>query len=601
MQAGSDGGHGGEDLDAESVSPAARFARVLTKLNPHLRRTLSEITVKQQLGAAVGLDQASADVLLGAWLRSPSKPLALEDFLTSRFVGSDPSVVITRGGFPEQFTTLILLHRVALVLTRLRITAEQIPWVFDFAASSGWLDLNLLPPRPFPGASPLFARFVRLLDLARLRDRVPGAARTLRAVFTVARDPQATVDTVLDEIGDQTRWDRSDLGTLCGPDLLNLPGPADFRAETGPRALLAAVTLLRRTGVSAERATGWLAPTPTAGAAQTAWQAAKAQHPLADWPSTGGALQDRLRERRRASLVAYLTANPFPDQSGRPFWHDSATLFDYFLLDVEMGACQLTTRIAQAVFSVQLFVQRLRLNLEYVSPNPYGPDLWRDWDWMRSYRLWEANQKIFLYPENYFEPDLRTTKSPFFTELENTLLQKELTSENAVRAVEQYVAQLDKASRMRPCGVYTDVPEGGTESTLHVCAHTVSTPREYYIRSWTKKREWTPWERIDLDIESDTLIPVMWNGRLHLFWPTYTLASDPGEVKMPQGTSPMEQPERYWKVQLNWSRRVNGTEEHERHAQDRRPLLQHRSRTLRHQESVARELLFPALHRPPHR
>ncbi|WP_369230798.1 neuraminidase-like domain-containing protein [Streptomyces sp. R21] len=550
-------------FDAENVSPAARFARVLTKLNPYLRRTLSEITVKQQLGAAVGLDQASADVLLGGWLRSPSKPLALEDFLTSRFVGSDPSVVITRGGFPEQFTTLILLHRVALVLTRLRITAEQIPWVFDFAASSGWLDLNLLPPRPFPGASPIFARFVRLLDLARLRDRIPGAARTLRAVFTVARDPQATVDTVLDEIGAQTRWDRADLGTLCGPDLLNLPAPADLRAETGLRALLAAVTLLRRTGVSAERATGWLAPAPTAQAAQAAWQAAKAQHPLADWPATGGALQDRLRERRRASLVAYLTANPFLDQRGLPYWHDSATLFDYFLLDVEMGACQLTTRIAQAVFSVQLFVQRLRLNLEYVSPNPYGPDLWRDWDWMRSYRLWEANQKIFLYPENYFEPDLRTTKSPFFTELENTLLQKELTSENAVRAVEQYVAQLDKASRMRPCGVYTDVPEG-TESTLYVCAHTVSTPREYYIRSWTRKREWTPWERIDLDIESDTLIPVVWNGRLHLFWPTYTLASDPGEVKMPQGNTAMGQPERYWKAQLNWSRRVNGTWEAKR-------------------------------------
>ncbi|MGW0875342.1 Tc toxin subunit A-related protein [Streptomyces sp. NPDC002740] len=554
-------------FDAENASPAARFARVLTKLNPYLRRTLSEITVKQQLGAAVGLDQASADVLLGAWLRSPSKPLALEDFLTSRFVGSDPSVVITRDGFPQQFTTLVLLHRVALVLTRLRITAEQIPWVFDFAASSGWLDLNLLPPKPFPGASPLFARFVRLLDLARLRDRIPGAARTLRAALTVARDPQASLGTVLDEIAGQTRWDRADLGTLCGPGLLNLPGPADFRAETGLRALLAAVTLLRRTGVSAERATGWLAPAPTAQAAQAAWQAAKAQHPLADWPSTGGSLQDRLREGRRASLVAYLTANPFLDGTGRPYWHDSATLFDYFLLDVEMGACQLTTRIAQAVFSVQLFVQRLRLNLEYVSPNPYGPDLWRDWDWMRSYRLWEANQKIFLYPENYFEPDLRTTKSPFFTELENTLLQRELTSENAVRAVEQYVAQLDKASRMRPCGVYTDVPEG-TESTLYVCAHTVSTPREYYIRSWTKKREWTPWERIDLDIESDTLIPVVWNGRLHLFWPTYTLASDPGEVKMPQGSTAMEQPERYWKVQLNWSRRVNGTWEAKKSTKD---------------------------------
>ncbi|GHH82759.1 hypothetical protein GCM10018793_43130 [Streptomyces sulfonofaciens] len=544
-------------FDPDGVTPAARFAHVLTKLNPYLRRTLSETTVKQQLGAAAGLDQATADVLLGSWLRSPSKPLALQDFLAPRFVGSDPSVVIVRTGFPEQFTTLTLLHRVALVLRRLRITAEQIPWVFGSAAGSGWLDLNLLPLRPFPGAAPLFARFVRLLDLARLRDRVPGAARTLRAVFGAAHDPGATLDTVLDETAAQTGWDRADLGVLCGAGLLNLTEPAAFRAERALLDLHSAVGVLRRTGVSAGRATGWLTAVPTAEAAQAAWGAAKAHHPLRDWPTAGGLLQDRLRERRRACLVAHLAAHPFLDERDEPLWHDPDTMFDYFLLDVEMGACQLTTRIAQAVFTVQLFVQRVRLNLESAPANPYEENLWRDWDWMGSYRLWEANQKIFLYPENYVEPDLRATKSPFFADLENELLQKEVTSENAATALENYLARLDKVSRMRPCAVYTDTESPGGP-TVYVCAHTVSTPREYYVRSWPGKKEWTPWSRIDLDIESDVLLPVVWNGRLHLFWPTYSIASEPGQVKMPQGVDPMPEPLKYWKAQLNWSRRVGG-------------------------------------------
>ncbi|MFF8731200.1 neuraminidase-like domain-containing protein [Streptomyces sp. NPDC015171] len=542
-------------FDPDSVPPAARFARVLTELNPYLRRTLSETTVKQQLGTAAGLDQATADVLLGAWLRSPSKPLALQDFLAPRYVGSDPSVVITRGGFPEQFTTLTLLHRVALALRRLRITAEQVPWVFDFAAGGGWLDLNQLPLRPFPGASPLFARFVRLLDLARLRDGVPGSARTLRAVFGAARDPDASLDTVLDEITAQTRWDRADLRTLCGTGLLDLTGPAAFRTEGTLRALLGAVGVLHRTGVSAARAADWLAAAPTADAAQAAWQAAKARHPLRDWPAVGGPLQDRLRERRRAALVAHLTAHPFQVR-GEPAWHDPDTMFDFFLLDVEMGACRPTTRIAQAVFGVQLFIQRVRLNLESAPANPYDEHLWRDWSWMSRYRLWEANQKVFLYPENYFEPGLRATKSNLFTGLENALLQKELTSDNAVTAVEDFVAGLDKVSRMRPCGVYTDA--GADGSTVYVCAHTVSAPREYHLRTRTREKEWTPWQRIDLDIESDTLVPVVWNGRLHLFWPTYTIMPDPGRVTMPQGQSAMELPAKYWKVQLNWSRLVNG-------------------------------------------
>ena len=29
------------------------------------------------------------------------------------------------------------------------------------------------------------------------------------------------------------------------------------------------------------------------------------------------------------------------------------------------------------------------------------------WDWRRNYRVWEANRKVFVYPENWIEPDLR--------------------------------------------------------------------------------------------------------------------------------------------------------------------------------------------------
>ena len=29
------------------------------------------------------------------------------------------------------------------------------------------------------------------------------------------------------------------------------------------------------------------------------------------------------------------------------------------------------------------------------------------WEWRKNYRIWEANRKIFLYPENWVEPDLR--------------------------------------------------------------------------------------------------------------------------------------------------------------------------------------------------
>jgi len=35
---------------------------------------------------------------------------------------------------------------------------------------------------------------------------------------------------------------------------------------------------------------------------------------------------------------------------------------------------------------------------------------------MRRYRLWQANRKVFLSPENYVEPELRDDKTPLLPE-----------------------------------------------------------------------------------------------------------------------------------------------------------------------------------------
>ena len=35
-----------------------------------------------------------------------------------------------------------------------------------------------------------------------------------------------------------------------------------------------------------------------------------------------------------------------------------------------------------------------------------------DWTWLKRFRVWEANRKVFLYPENYIEPELRDDKEP---------------------------------------------------------------------------------------------------------------------------------------------------------------------------------------------
>ncbi|MEU0094821.1 neuraminidase-like domain-containing protein [Kribbella sp. NPDC006257] len=535
-------------FDLSKVTPADRFHLVLGKLNPVVRRTLSETTVKQHVGQAAGLDAASADVLLGTWLRAASGSLALRDFLAPAFVGSDPAVPIKWTTFGQQLTTLTLVHRVALMLAKLRVTAAEIPFLFAYAETGAWLDLNLLPAAPIIGAAPLFGRFIRLLDLIRLRESIPGRDRTLRSVFTAALAADATNEKVVTAVSTATGWPTGDVGRLAGQ--LNLAVPARFADVSSLLRLLAAVGLIQQLGTSAERIVPWLRADLTAEAAQTAWRTVKAHFTSADWPAVAAPMQDAIRERQRSALVAYLVANPLRANDGTPYWRDANGLHDHFLLDVEMGPTQLTSRIAQGIYSIQLFVQRCQLNLEPVVIGA-GGGVWEQWAGMKQYRLWEANQKIFLYPENYFEPDLRPDKSPFFAELETDLMQKEITTATTETTFRQYLEKLSDVSRLQPAAMFLDGYPNWPGNTLLVMARDDATPRTHYLRRWVKRSYWTAWEKVELDIDSEAVVMSIWRNRLFLFWPTAKPVTAPPPSISAQNT--ITAPPQTWEILLNWS------------------------------------------------
>ena len=101
------------------------------------------------------------------------------------------------------------------------------------------------------------------------------------------------------------------------------------------------------------------------------------------------------------------------------------TLYQYLLIDVEMGGCDTTSYIAQAIAAIQLYMQRCRLMLEPgVTDLSNIPEVW--WEWM-SACVWEANRKIFLYPENYLEPALRSKQTPQFQDLVDALMQTDIS------------------------------------------------------------------------------------------------------------------------------------------------------------------------------
>src|SRR5437879_3249294 len=144
-----------------------------------------------------------------------------------------------------------------------------------------------------------------------------------------------------------------------------------------------------------------------------------------------------------------------------------------------MDPCIVTSRIKQAISSVQLFAQRCLMNLEKEQV-VFTPEEAREWKWMKNYRVWEANRKVFLYPENWIEPELRDDKSSFFEELETQLLQNDITNDRAEDAFLSYLERLDQVARLEIVGMYSEDSTGGT--VLHVFGRTPAVPHIYFYR-----------------------------------------------------------------------------------------------------------------------
>ena len=537
---------------------------MLRAAQPHLRQSLAAAIVVQKLSEAVGLPLPTTGALVGTWLRrTAGGPVLLDDFLDPAFVTDDAAVTPTPAVAGPQLAALTLLHRVAIPVAALRIDAGQLPWLVGRAGAAGWLDLSALPAEAAPAER--FTALLRLLDLVAVRDRIPGGARTLGDVFAAADEPAASEEQLRGVLVERTGWNAADVDQLCGPAGLALTLPAALRDERALLRLLDCVALLGRLGVSAALASGWAAETMDATRADAAWQAAKSHYRDQEWAAVAGPLRDELRERQRAALVAHLVAHP-PTTARGPAWTDAHELYQYLLVDVEMSPCKTTSRIVLATQSIQLYVQRCLLNLEPDVPvrRPEGIsyDPWAEWEWMGRYRVWEANRRTFLYPENYVRPELRKEKSPFFVELENTLKQTDVTDEAVEAVFRTYLERLDTVARLQPCGMYRQVERNAKDEVvfdlLHAFARTWVTPHLYYYRQLRDGIDWTPWEVVDLDIQGDHIIPVTWKGRLFLFWPMFVKSAREEPITMPAPDKELRNPPRDWETQFAWSERKDG-------------------------------------------
>ncbi|MDQ1053860.1 peptidoglycan hydrolase-like protein with peptidoglycan-binding domain [Arthrobacter sp. SORGH_AS 212] len=549
------------------------------------------------IAAATGLVPAQAKALLD---ESDAVGKLLDAFLDPELLKRQPGgdfvhSAVTRTDFPRLFTVYRRILKMARVARALSLDTDKLAWTLQRGSALG-LRLVDLPVDAAPDV-PLGSGWVRLLrwsgahralDLrASIVSAPPGAAPAAPAstagdLFAAAADGRP-----IDEI----RGIATSLSGISTATLTQLDGGTAAR-YTDPqflRRLADASDAVQRLGISSDVAATWSlrerqGGPPEREIAKAVMQAAKSKYERGAWLTVLGPLQDVWRERKRNALVAYLIENasrtqpPTVQVAGKEYpnpkrWTSTADLLDYLLIDVETNPPVLTSRIKHAIGSVQMFVQRAYLNLEKPhvviktdeKADLASPNSWRQWKWMKNYRIWEANRKIFLYPENWIEPELRDDKTPLFKEFEQELLSGEITAERSEGALRNYLTKLNEIANLEVVGVHHEIDDdhpwdnlGPSVNLLHVVGRTRGEPFTYFYRRYDVNASiWTPWETIDLDVTAEQVLPVVYNRTLHLFWLQFTEKPQKGKrqpaAQPSTGTTAAPEPPTQLEIKLSWT------------------------------------------------
>jgi Tc toxin complex TcA C-terminal TcB-binding domain/Neuraminidase-like domain/Salmonella virulence plasmid 28.1kDa A protein len=533
-----------------------RYEYVLEDLLNYLIEIGSREYLKQKTASSLGIPTEVVEALLFDYIKGPDDTtlLAGEILLDESFVTSENEEILLTD-FPDQFNTWILLHKTSSILRKFKVTELEIDCLFanafdpEIPGWPGWFEFNSLPVIADGTPSTLLGQLIRLCDLFGFYHSLPASDDNLFDIMLDAFDPASTttITDLLSTISDLTKWDLENLTELN--DNVFAYSKTSYADEIPFMKLQSCMSILTTTGASAVDAKTWVTVELTSAVSHQIVHAVKSLYSEKEWLSIARPLRDLLREKQRSSLMYWLIFN----QSGID---TSYQLYAYYLIDPEMSACMLTSRLRLALSSVQLFIQRCQMNLEEdVEISNEDQEHWAQWKWMKTYRLWEANRKVFCYPENWIEPELRDNKTEFFEQLEQELEQSDITDESAEVAYINYLSKLESVSNMDMMGI-CGIEDKYWGPSYYVFGRTTGKPNLLYFRKYDEGNKWDGWQKIDIDFEGDHLIPIMYNNKLYIFWPVFTTQTK--EAEIPNANQKGSEPSKYREIQMAWTVYANG-------------------------------------------
>lgn len=243
-------------------------------------------------------------------------------------------------------------------------------------------------------------------------------------------------------------------------------------------------------------------------------------------PHQNEMLQASLTESTSAALSAYFLHQHRPGSST-----DRNALYSYLLIDNQVSSQIKTTRLAEAIASIQLYVNRAFYGLETgvktaVKTRPFFSE-WEQYN--KRYSTWVGVSQLVYYPENYIDPTLRLGQTTMANNLIQSISQSQLSTSTVEEAFKSYLTEFEQVANLQVISGYhahVVIDQGlsyfiGRNASEQVTYYWRSADHDKAAKDGTiPANGWAEWRKINNGASpfTDLIRPVVLNHRLYLVW-----------------------------------------------------------------------------------
>ncbi|MCU6356681.1 neuraminidase-like domain-containing protein, partial [Morganella morganii] len=200
------------------------------------------------------------------------------------------------------------------------------------------------------------------------------------------------------------------------------------------------------------------------------------------------------------------------------------------LIDGKVSAEITTTRLADAIAGIQLYINRTVAGDEPGAGSAVlERQFFKDWDiYNKRYSTWAGVSQLVYYPENFIDPTIRTGQTGMMNTMLEQLSQSELNSDTLEDGFRQYLTAFEQVANLKVISGYHDAVDIDEGNTWFI-GTSQTEPKKYYWRKADHSKcqngrfaanAWSDWKEITCAVNpyQDMVRPVIFRSRLYLLW-----------------------------------------------------------------------------------